>query len=165
MEESFKKLLKEIGENPERKELQGTLGRIENYLKEFTKGYRMSLDGIVKGAVFEEKYRDMIIFKDIEFVSLCEHHLLPFFGKCSIGYIPEKKIIGLSKLPEIVEMYSRRLQLQERLTNQIAHTIEKALKPNGIGVVMEATHTCMLTKSFSRQSSNVKTSSMLGSFR
>lgn len=158
------RLLIELGEDPERESLQKTPERVEKALQYLTKGYAENLEEIFNGAVYEENYNEMVVVKDIEFYSLCEHHLLPFFGKCHIGYIPDKKVAGLSKLPRVVEHFSRRLQMQERLTTQIAQAISDYLKPIGVGVVAEAQHLCMMMRGVEKQNSFVVTSSLLGEF-
>jgi len=166
MEEVVKDFLVWIGEEPNREGLKDTPKRVVKMYEELTAGYRMKLSDIINNAIFyEETIKDMIVLKDIDFFSLCEHHILPFFGKCHIGYIPRKKIIGISKLARIVEMYSKRLQLQERLTNQIASTIYEVLEPLGVGVVVEATHLCMVMRGIKKQNARMITSSMLGVFR
>lgn len=165
MEELIKKLLIEIGENPEREGLRETPRRVRESFEFLCSGYKQDVKKIVKNAVFEENCDDMIILKDIEFYSLCEHHLLPFYGKCHVGYIPRGKIFGVSKLARIVDCYARRLQLQERLTMQIAQTILDAIQPEGVGVVMEAQHMCMTMRGVEKQESLMVTSAMLGSFR
>ena len=158
-------ILKEIGEDPERKGLLKTPLRVEQSLKFLTSGYKMDINEILNGALFEEKYDEMIIVKEIDIFSLCEHHLLPFFGKCHVAYIPDGKIVGISKIPRIVEMFSRRLQVQERLTMQIASSIYDAVSPLGIGVVIEAKHLCMIMRGVEKLNANITTSSLLGCFR
>jgi GTP cyclohydrolase IA len=165
MKKLIKELLAGLGENPEREGLLRTPERVEKSLKFLTQGYTMDLEKVLNNAIFEEKYDDMIIVKDIEIFSLCEHHMLPFFGKCHIAYIPNGKIVGLSKLPRIVDVFARRLQVQERLTNQIAGTIQELLNPHGVGVIIEAKHMCMLMRGVEKQNSVATTSSMLGAFR
>jgi len=165
MESLIRELLLSLGEDPEREGLQDTPRRVRQSLEYLTKGYREDIAAVLNGAVFEEPCDDMVIVKDIEFFSLCEHHLLPFHGKCHIGYIPKGKIIGVSKLARIMEIYSRRLQVQERLTRQIAQTILEAVAPEGVGVVMEAQHMCMTMRGIEKQHSKMVTSTMLGSFR
>ncbi|HET6266109.1 MAG TPA: GTP cyclohydrolase I FolE [Acidobacteriota bacterium] len=165
MREIIKELLLEIGENPSREGLLRTPERVEKALHFLTKGYSEDPRDILLGALFEEEYDEMVIVKDIEMFSLCEHHLLPFFGRCHIAYIPQRKIVGLSKLARVVEIYSRRLQVQERLTTQIAETIQEVLNPYGVGVVIEAQHLCMIMRGVEKQNSIAITSSMLGTFR
>jgi GTP cyclohydrolase I len=165
MQELIRKLLQEIGENPDRDGLKKTPQRVEESLKFLTSGYKTSPEDIFKESTFVEDYDEMVLVKDIDFFSLCEHHLLPFYGKCHIAYIPDKKIIGLSKLVRLVEIFSRRLQVQERLTTQIAHTIEENLTPIGVGIVIEAYHLCMMMRGVEKQNSYIVTSSMLGLFR
>ena len=165
MEELIKKLLVEIGEDPEREGLIHTPKRVKKSYEFLTQGYDQDVNEIINDAIFHEEVDDMIIVKNIEFYSLCEHHMLPFFGNCHIGYIPKGKIFGVSKLARIVDVFSRRLQLQERLTNQIAETLSDAVAPDGIGVVMEAQHLCMLMRGVQKQNSMMVTSAMLGSFR
>jgi GTP cyclohydrolase IA len=165
MREIIKELLLEIGEDPSREGLIRTPERVEKALHFFTKGYSEDPRDILLGALFEEEYDEMVIVKDIDMFSLCEHHLLPFFGRCHIAYIPQRKIVGLSKLARVVEIYSRRLQVQERLTTQIAETIQEVLNPYGVGVVIEAQHLCMIMRGVEKQNSIAITSSMLGTFR
>lgn len=165
MEELIRKMLVKLGEDPRREGLVKTPERVAKSLEFLTSGYRQDVDEVVNDAVFHEDVDDMVIVKDIEFYSLCEHHMLPFFGKCHIGYIPDKKIIGVSKLSRLVDVFARRLQLQERLTQQIAETIRSAVEPEGVGVVMEAQHLCMLMRGVQKQNSMMVTSAMLGSFR
>jgi GTP cyclohydrolase I len=158
-------LLKEMGEDPEREGLKKTPGRVAKAIAEITAGYHMDIDRALNGAFFKADYKEMVIVKDISFYSLCEHHLLPFFGKAHIAYIPDGRIIGLSKIPRLVETFAKRLQVQERLTVQIADTIFKKLKPKGVGVVIEAQHLCMTMRGVKNASSCAATSSMLGIFR
>lgn len=161
----IKSLLIQLGEDPNREGLKKTPERVKSSFESLTSGYYQSAEDIFKEAVFEEDYDEMVVLKDIEVFSLCEHHLLPFFGKCHVAYIPKKKIVGLSKLAKVVEMYSKRLQVQERLTNEIAQAIEKHLNPLGVGVVIEAAHLCMIMRGSQKYGSKVITSSMLGIFR
>lgn len=165
MRDLIKQLLVHVGEDPKREGLQKTPERVEKALQFFTKGYRENPSKILNGALFVENYDEMVIVKDIDLFSMCEHHLLPFFGRCHVAYIPKKKIIGLSKIVRLVEVFSRRLQVQERLTSQIADTIKKCLDPHGVGVVIEAQHLCMMMRGVEKQNSVAITSSMLGSFR
>ena len=165
MEELITQILKTLGEDSGREGLEDTPQRVAASLKFLTSGYKMNIEEVVNGAIFSEDVKNMIIVRDIEVYSLCEHHMLPFFGRCHIGYIPSGKVIGVSKLPRIVDVFARRLQLQERLTKQIAMTIKKVLKPIGVGVVVEARHLCMMMRGVEEQNSNMLTSSMLGLFR
>jgi GTP cyclohydrolase I len=165
MADLVRRLLLGLGEDVERDGLQRTPERVANALLELTKGYHMNVEEVLNGALFEVTYDEMVIVKDIEMFSLCEHHLLPFFGKVHVAYLPGKKVIGLSKIARLVEMFSRRLQIQERLTSQIAKTIEQAIAPEGVGVVIEARHLCMMMRGIEKQHSSAVTSSMLGAFR
>jgi len=165
MQDLIQQLLISIGENPNREGLQKTPQRVEESLRFLTSGYKIEIEDIFEEATFVEDYDEMVLVKDIDFYSLCEHHLLPFYGKCHIAYIPDKKIVGLSKLVRLVEVFSRRLQVQERLTTQIAHTIKEHLNPLGVGVVIEAYHLCMMMRGVEKQNSQITTSSMLGIFR
>ena len=151
--ELYREILKEIGEDPDREELIKTPKRAAEAFRFLTQGYNQSPKEILEGAIFESDYDDMVIVRDIEFYSICEHHLLPFYGRCHIGYIPNGRIIGLSKLARLVDAYARRLQVQERLTHQIAHTLYEVLKPEGVGVVMEAYHLCMMSRGVQKQNS------------
>lgn len=165
MQNIIREFLKKIKENPEREGLLKTPERVENSWKYLTKGYDEDPIKVLNNAIFHEKYDDMIIVKDIEIFSMCEHHLLPFFGKCHVAYIPNGKIVGLSKIARIVDIFARRLQVQERLTHQIAHTIQEVLDPQGVGVIIEAKHMCMIMRGIEKQNSVATTSSMLGIFR
>ena len=165
MEEEIRKILLSLGEDPEREGLKKTPERVKRSLEYLTRGYSQDLDKVINGAIFEVESQDMVIVRDIEFYSMCEHHMLPFFGRCAIGYIPRGKIFGVSKLARIVDMYARRLQIQERLSNQIARAIFDTIQPEGVGVVMEAQHLCMLMRGVQKQNSVMVTSAMLGSFR
>ena len=158
-------LLKELGEDVQREGLDKTPERVEKALRYFTSGYSQDVKEVLNGAMFVEDYDEMVIVKDIDFSSMCEHHLLPFVGKCHVAYLPHRKIVGLSKIPRLVEMFSRRLQVQERLTTQIASTLNEALQPRGVAVVMEAIHLCMLMRGVEKQNSKAITSAMLGTFR
>ena len=158
-------ILHAIGEDPKREGLLKTPDRGEKSLKFLTSGYDVDIDQLVNDALYNENYDEMVIVKNIDFYSLCEHHMLPFFGKCHVAYLPKGKIIGLSKVPRLVDAYGRRLQVQERLTTQIAHCIEDIVKPTGVGVVIEATHLCMSMRGVEKQNSYTTTSSMLGSFK
>jgi GTP cyclohydrolase I len=165
MEKLFEQIITSIGEDLNREGLQKTPKRAAEAFKFITKGYNITLEEIINGALFESDCDDMIMVKDIELYSLCEHHLLPFIGKCHVGYIPKGKILGLSKIPRIVDMFARRLQVQETLTSQIAHTIFEITDCLGVAVVMEAQHLCMMMRGVEKQNSVMKTSSMLGVFR
>jgi GTP cyclohydrolase I len=165
MNELYKDILTRIGENPEREGLLDTPQRAAKAMDFLTKGYREKLEDVINNAVFTVEDNHMIIVKDIELYSLCEHHMLPFFGKCHIGYIPEGKVLGVSKLARIVDHFARRLQIQERLTNQVATTLMDTVAPEGVGVVIEAQHLCMMMRGVEKQNSCMVTSAMLGSFR
>jgi GTP cyclohydrolase I len=158
-------LLAELGEDPDREGLLRTPERVEKALRFLTGGYSANIDDVLNEALFTVDYSEMVIVKDIDFYSLCEHHLLPFFGKCHIAYIPATRVIGLSKIPRLVDVFSRRLQIQERLTNQIADTIREKIAPLGVAVVVEATHLCMSMRGVEKQNSFAVTSAMLGAFR
>src|SRR3989449_8034546 len=165
MQELIRKLLAEMGEDPAREGLRETPKRVEKAYKFLTSGYQPDIDHVLNNALFTVDYSEMVIVKDIDFYSLCEHHLLPFFGKCHVAYIPRKQVIGLSKIPRLVEVFARRLQIQERLTSQIAETIREKIGPLGVAVVVEATHLCMSMRGVEKQNSFAITSSMLGAFR
>ena len=165
MQELIRQLLLALGEDPAREGLRDTPKRVEKALTFLTSGYDADIDTVLNGALFTVDYSEMVIVKDIDFYSLCEHHLLPFFGKCHVAYIPTTKVIGLSKIPRLVDVFSRRLQVQERLTSQIAETILAKIAPLGVAVVMEATHLCMSMRGVEKQNSFAVTSSMLGAFR
>jgi GTP cyclohydrolase I len=154
-----------LGENPSREGLLATPGRVEKSLAYLTRGYNENPTEILRGALFDEDYDEMVIVKDIEIFSLCEHHMLPFFGKVHVAYIPKGKVIGLSKIPRLVEVFARRLQIQERLTRQIADAIQHAIEPQGVGVVIEARHLCMMMRGIEKQHSSTVTSAMVGCFR
>ena len=161
----IEKLLQEVGEDPTREGLLKTPARVAKSWAYFSHGYNQDLDDVVNNAIFHEASKDMIVIRDVEFFSHCEHHLLPFFGKAHVGYIPNGKVIGLSKIPRIIDMYARRLQVQERLTHQIAEAIKDVLKPNGVAVVIEGRHMCMQMRGVEKQNSLATTSTMLGRFR
>lgn len=165
MKEHFKKIIEAVGENPARQGLKDTPQRAATAMQFMTHGYQLSLDEIVNGALFESDNDEMIIVKDIELYSLCEHHLLPFIGKCHVAYLPKGKILGLSKIARIVDMFARRLQVQETLTKQIAHTILEVTQASGVGVIIEAKHLCMMMRGVEKQNSEMTTSVMLGGFR
>jgi GTP cyclohydrolase IA len=163
--ELVRSILEELGEDPARDGLQKTPLRVDRALRYLTSGYRMDAKQILNGAMFDVAYDEMVIVKDIEVFSLCEHHLLPFFGKCHVAYIPDGKVIGLSKIPRLVDMYAKRLQVQERLTMEVADTINASIKPKGVAVVVEAQHLCMIMRGVEKQNSVAVTSSMLGAFK
>ena len=165
MQDLIRRLLAELGEDPDREGLQRTPKRVEKALRFLTSGYDANIDEVLNEALFTVDYNEMVIVKDIDFYSLCEHHLLPFFGKCHIAYIPTNRVIGLSKIPRIVDVFSRRLQIQERLTSQIADTIKEKITPLGVAVVIEATHLCMSMRGVEKQNSRAVTSAMIGAFR
>ncbi|MCL6545024.1 MAG: GTP cyclohydrolase I FolE [Bryobacteraceae bacterium] len=162
---SLEQIIRLLGEDPSREGLLKTPQRAADALRFLTSGYRQDLKRVLNGALFTVKYDEMVIVKDIEFFSLCEHHLLPFFGKVHVAYIPREKVVGLSKIPRIVDMFARRLQLQERMTQQIAQTIQSAIDPLGVGVICEARHFCMMMRGVEKQHSGAVTSAMLGAFR
>ncbi len=159
------RLLRLLGEDPGREGLLKTPERVEKALRFMTKGYQQDVDHVLNGALFAIEYDEIVIVKDIDFFSLCEHHLLPFFGRCHVGYLPNKKVVGLSKIPRVVDAFSRRLQVQERLTVQIAEALQSKLKPHGVAVVMEARHLCMMMRGVEKQNTVAVTSEMLGVFR
>jgi GTP cyclohydrolase IA len=165
MEDLIRQLLAELGENPTREGLLRTPHRVAKSLAFPTSGYAADIDEVLNGALFTVDYSEMVIVKDIDFYSLCEHHLLPFFGKCHVAYIPSSRVIGLSKIPRIVDVFARRLQIQERMTNQIAETIREKIDPLGVAVVCEGTHLCMSMRGVEKQNSFAVTSAMLGVFR
>jgi GTP cyclohydrolase I len=165
MQDLIRRLLVEIGEDPSREGLVRTPRRVETALRFLTDGYRADIDAVLNGALFTVDYNEMVIVRDIDFYSLCEHHLLPFFGRCHVAYIPNGRVIGLSKIPRLVDIFSRRLQLQERMTNQIADTITEKIHPLGVAVVCEGTHLCMAMRGVEKQNSYTITSAMLGAFR
>jgi GTP cyclohydrolase IA len=161
----MKEVLRGLGEDPDREGLVRTPGRAEKALKFLTSGYSADVQQIVNGALFDVEYDEVVIVRDIEFFSLCEHHLLPFFGKVHVAYLPDKRVVGLSKIPRIVDVFARRLQIQERLTQQIAETLQEMLKPRGVAVICEARHFCMMMRGVEKQHSGAITSAMLGAFR
>ncbi|MGW8179511.1 MAG: GTP cyclohydrolase I FolE [bacterium] len=165
MKELITKILLELGEDPEREGLTDTPSRVEKSLHYLTSGYKKDIDSVLNDALFKVEYDEMVIVRDIEVYSLCEHHLLPFFGRCHVGYLPKDHVIGLSKIPRIVDVFARRLQVQERLTQQIAETIREAIKPRGVAVAIEAQHLCMMMRGVQKRNSKMITSSMLGKFR
>ncbi len=165
MQELIRQLLAGLGEDPSREGLVDTPKRVEKALRFLTSGYTADVDTVLNNALFTVDYNEMVIVRDIDFYSLCEHHLLPFFGRCHIAYIPKGKVIGLSKIPRLVEIFARRLQIQERMTNQIAHTIKEKIQPLGVAVVIEATHLCMAMRGVEKQNSFAITSAMLGGFQ
>jgi len=165
MQQQIHDILVEMGEDPSREGLLDTPKRVEKSLRFLTRGYGQTLEEVVNGALFEAESDDMVIVRDIEFFSMCEHHMLPFFGKCHVGYIPKGKILGVSKVARIVDMFARRLQVQERLTKQVSEALMKILGAEGVGVVVEAQHLCMQMRGVEKQHSVMTTSSMVGSFR
>ena len=165
MQDLIKQLLAEIGEDPSREGLLNTPKRVEKSLRFLTSGYAADVDAVLNNALFTVDYNEMVIVKNIDFYSLCEHHLLPFFGRCHVAYLPQGRVIGLSKIPRLVEIFARRLQIQERLTSQIADTIRSKVQPLGVAVVMEAAHLCMSMRGVEKQNSVAVTSAMLGVFR
>jgi GTP cyclohydrolase IA len=165
MQDIIRQLLAELGEDPSREGLLDTPKRVEKSLRFLTSGYSADIDAVLNNALFTVDYNEMVIVKDIDFYSLCEHHLLPFFGKCHVAYIPQGRVIGLSKIPRLVEIFSRRLQVQERLTSQIAETLLDKIRPLGVGIVVEASHLCMSMRGVEKQNSVAVTSAMLGVFQ
>jgi GTP cyclohydrolase I len=165
MEELIRKVLAELGEDPEREGLRRTPERVKESLEFLTSGYHEDIEEVLGGAVFEEEYDEMVIAKNISLYSLCEHHLLPFYGECHVAYIPKGKIIGISKIPRVVQIFSRRLQVQERLTTQIAKTLMEHLKPYGVAVTIDAVHLCMAMRGVRKRDARIVTSAMLGAFR
>jgi GTP cyclohydrolase IA len=165
IEQAVRNIVEHLGEDPSRDGLLTTPRRVAKSLRFLTGGYRQNVDKVLNGALFDVCYDEMVIVKDIEVFSLCEHHLLPFFGRCHVAYIPSNKVIGLSKLPRLVDVFARRLQVQERLTTEIASTIMDKIRPLGVGVVIEAKHLCMIMRGVEKQNSVAVTSTMLGSFR
>jgi GTP cyclohydrolase IA len=165
MEAAVRKLIAEIGEDPDREGILKTPARVAKSLRYLTSGYRKDLDKVLNGALYSVEYDEMVIVKDIEIFSMCEHHLLPFFGRCHVAYVPNGKVIGLSKIPRIVDVFARRLQVQERLTVEIAQTLMDKIKPQGVGVIVEARHLCMIMRGVEKQNSTAVTSHMLGVFR
>ena len=166
MKELIEGILRDLGEDPKREGLEKTPARVEAMLRFLTSGYQQDVNEVLNGAVFaEDHYDQMVVVKDIDFYSLCEHHLLPFFGKAHVAYVPDRKILGLSKLARLVEMFSRRLQVQERLTIQVAQALHDVLLPKGVGVVIEASHLCMMMRGVEKQNSKAVTSAVLGTFR
>lgn len=163
--ELVQSMLERLGEDPEREGLVRTPMRAERALRFLTSGYTVDIEKIVNNALFEVQYDEMVIVKDIEFFSMCEHHMLPFYGKAHVAYLPSGKVIGLSKIPRIVDVFARRLQVQERMTQQIADTIQKVLQPKGVGVIVEARHFCMMMRGVEKQHSGTVTSAMMGDFR
>jgi GTP cyclohydrolase I len=160
-----RRMIRLLGEDPEREGLRRTPERYEEALRFLTSGYQQDTETILDKAMFSVRYDEMVVVKDIELYSLCEHHILPFFGKCHIAYIPDKKVVGLSKIARLVNMFARRLQIQERLTQQIAHSVQEHISPQGVGVVVEARHMCMVMRGVEKQNSSAVTSAMLGVFR
>ena len=165
MEKLIEGILEGLGEDPKREGLANTPARVVETFRFLTKGYAENVEEILKGALFDVEYDEMVIIRNIEVYSLCEHHLLPFFGKCHVGYLPSNKVIGLSKISRLVDMFARRLQVQERLTQQIANTIKEQAKPQGVGVIIEAQHLCMMMRGVEKQNAKITTSALLGRFR
>ncbi len=165
IERTVKRLIEQIGEDPTREGLERTPHRVAKSLDELLAGQHQTVDEVVGQGIFNEEASEMVLVKDIEFYSLCEHHMLPFFGKAHVAYIPSGRVIGLSKLPRIVDVFARRLQVQERMTNQIAQAVQEVLQPKGVGVVTDASHLCMMMRGVQKQNSSTLTSCLLGSFR
>ncbi len=165
MKKLVRQMLVELGEDPDREGLRETPERVDKAMRFLTRGYRESIDEVLNDALFTVDYDELVIVKDIEFYSLCEHHLLPFFGRCHVGYLPKNRVIGLSKIPRILDVLARRLQVQERLTQQVAETIRDAINPRGVAVVLEAQHLCMMMRGVQKRNSKMITSAMLGKFR
>jgi GTP cyclohydrolase I len=165
MEAAVRKIIVEIGEDPDREGVLKTPARVAKSMRFLTSGYRQDIDKVLNGALYSVAYDEMVIVKDIEIFSMCEHHLLPFFGRCHVAYVPNGKVIGLSKIPRIVDVFARRLQVQERLTVEIAETLMEKIKPQGVGVIVEARHLCMIMRGVEKQNSTAVTSHMLGVFR
>lgn len=165
MTELYRELLVEVGEDPEREGLMKTPQRAARALADFTRGYAQDVNTVLNQAIFAEEFDDMVVVRDIEMYSLCEHHMVPFFGSVHVGYLPQGRILGLSKIARVVEMFSRRLQVQERLTHEIAHALNDAIQPRGVGVVVEARHLCMMSRGVEKQHSRMVTSCVLGAFR
>ncbi len=165
IERMLSELLVEIGENPDREGLRKTPHRIASALAFLTSGYRADVKQLINGATFTQEHNNMVLIRDIELYSLCEHHMLPFFGRCHVGYIPKGRVFGISKVARLVDMFARRLQIQERLTEQVAQTIMESIDPHGVGVVIEARHLCMMMRGVEKQNSMLTTSSVLGTFR
>jgi len=163
--EAMRRILALVGDDPQREGLRGTPERFEKALRHLTSGYHQDVKKVLNGALFDVEYDEMVIVKDVELFSLCEHHLLPFFGSCHVAYLPNRKVVGLSKIPRLVNMFARRLQVQERLTSQIAQALMEHLEPRGVGVVIEARHLCMAMRGVEKQHSQTVTSAMLGEFR
>jgi|SRR5579864_986641 len=164
MQDSIRNLLAELGEDPSREGLRDTPRRVEKTLRFLTGGYETDIDSLLNNALFTVDYNEMVIVRNIDFYSLCEHHMLPFFGRCHVAYLPNRRVIGLSKIPRVVDAFARRLQVQERLTSQVAETIRDKVQPHGVAVVMEATHLCMAMRGVAKQNSVTVTSAMLGVF-
>jgi GTP cyclohydrolase IA len=165
LEDAVRTLLAEIGEDPDRDGLRGTPGRVRRTLEQLTAGYRMDPDTLLQGAAFDVEYDEMVVVRDIELYSLCEHHLIPFFGRAHVGYLPRGTVIGLSKIPRVVDLFAHRLQIQERMTQQIADFLMTRLEPKGVGVVLETTHLCIAMRGVRRPGATMVTSAMLGTFR